>query len=63
MTVFWDIPPCSLIEVDRRFRSAYCLHHQGDDLIALKMEAVSTPETSVNFYQTMNWKEYGRKRL
>jgi hypothetical protein len=31
MAVFWDIAPCSLVEVDRRFRCAYCLHHQGDD--------------------------------
>jgi hypothetical protein len=31
MTAFWDIAPCSLIEVDRRFRGAYCVHHQGDD--------------------------------
>jgi hypothetical protein len=30
MTAFWDIAPCSLVEVDRRFRCAYCLHHQGD---------------------------------
>jgi hypothetical protein len=28
--------------------SACCLHHQGD---ALMIEAVSTSETSVNFYQ------------
>jgi hypothetical protein len=34
-------------------RRAYCFHHQGDEsLIALMMEAVSTSETSVNFYQT-----------
>jgi hypothetical protein len=26
---FWDIGMCSL-EVDRRFKGAYCLHHQGD---------------------------------
>jgi hypothetical protein len=26
---FWDIAPCSLIGVDRSFRGAYCLHHQG----------------------------------
>jgi hypothetical protein len=26
--VFWDILPCKMI-VDRRFRGAYCLHHQG----------------------------------
>jgi hypothetical protein len=26
--VFWDILPCKMIVV-RRFRGAYCLHHQG----------------------------------
>jgi hypothetical protein len=26
--VFYDILPCKMI-VDRRFRGAYCLHHQG----------------------------------
>jgi hypothetical protein len=28
--VFWDVAPCSHDEVDRRFRGAYCFHHQGD---------------------------------
>jgi hypothetical protein len=27
MTVFWDVAPCSLVEVYRRFRGAYFLHH------------------------------------
>jgi hypothetical protein len=27
MTVFWDVTPCSLVEIDRIFRGAYCLHH------------------------------------
>jgi hypothetical protein len=31
MTAFWDVAPCSLIEVYGRFRGAYCLHHQGDE--------------------------------
>jgi hypothetical protein len=31
MTVFWDVVPCSLVKVDRRFRGAYCLHHEGDE--------------------------------
>jgi hypothetical protein len=31
MAVFWDAAPCSLIEVDRRFRGAYCLYHQSYD--------------------------------
>jgi hypothetical protein len=42
MTVFWDVAPCDLVEVYRRFRGA----------IALIMEAESTSETSVNIYQT-----------
>jgi hypothetical protein len=29
MTGFWDIAPCSLVDVDRRFRGAYCPLHQG----------------------------------
>jgi hypothetical protein len=28
MTAFWNIALCSLVKVDRRFRAAYCLHHQ-----------------------------------
>lgn len=31
MIAFWDIMLCSLVEVDQRFRSAYCLLHQGPD--------------------------------
>jgi hypothetical protein len=31
MTAFWDIAPSNLVGVDRRFRGAYCLHHQGYD--------------------------------
>jgi len=29
MPVFWDVALCSLIEVHRRFKGAYCNHHQG----------------------------------
>jgi hypothetical protein len=39
MTAFWNTAPCSLVEVDRRFRGAYCLH-QG------------TSETFVYFNET-----------
>jgi hypothetical protein len=31
MTTFWDIAPYSVIEVDRRFRGAFCRHHQDDE--------------------------------
>jgi hypothetical protein len=38
MTVFWVVAPCSLVEVYRRFT-------------ALMIEAASTSEKLVNFYQ------------
>jgi hypothetical protein len=36
MTVLWDIVPCSLVDVDRRFRGAYSFHHQAHDAISKK---------------------------
>jgi hypothetical protein len=30
MKSYWDIASCSLIKVVRRFRGAYCLHHEND---------------------------------
>jgi hypothetical protein len=50
--VFWDVAPCSHIEVDRRFRGSFCLRHQGIHAITLMMKAVRTSETSVNFNVT-----------
>jgi hypothetical protein len=41
---------CSLVQVDRRFTDAYCLHNQGNGLQI--MEAVRASETSVNIYKT-----------
>jgi hypothetical protein len=32
MTVFWDVVPYSLAEIDRHFKEAYCPHHQDDRL-------------------------------
>jgi hypothetical protein len=29
MAVFWDVAPCSLVEIGRRFRDNYCLNHRG----------------------------------
>jgi hypothetical protein len=31
MISFWDIAPCSLVELNRHFRGAYCLHHYHPD--------------------------------
>jgi hypothetical protein len=52
ITVTGDVVPCSLVEVYQRFRGACCLHHQGNEYTTMMMEAVSTSETLVNFYQT-----------
>jgi hypothetical protein len=30
MTAFWKIVPCSLAEVDTRFRDAYCFYRPDD---------------------------------
>jgi hypothetical protein len=46
MAVIWIVALCSLVEVYRRFTGACFLHHQA------LIEAASTSETSVNFYQT-----------
>jgi hypothetical protein len=43
MTAFCDIAPCSLVEIDRRFRSVYCLHDA---------ESVCTSETPFFFNET-----------
>jgi hypothetical protein len=44
MTVFWYIAPCSPVEIDRRFRGACCLHHQGSRTSEepLKRRSIST---------------------
>jgi hypothetical protein len=40
-------------KIYRRFRGAYCPHHQGDvGGIRTMMETVRTSETSVNIFQT-----------
>jgi hypothetical protein len=28
--VFWDVAPCSHVEIDQHFRDVHYLHHQGD---------------------------------
>jgi hypothetical protein len=62
--VFWDVAPCSHVDVDQRFIGAYCLHHQVDEFIALIMEAVRTCESrststrlhGATYQNTLNFK-------
>jgi cephalosporin hydroxylase len=30
ITAFWNIAPCTVVEVGRRFGGSYCLYHQSD---------------------------------
>jgi hypothetical protein len=36
MTAFWDIEPCSLVGVDRRYRCVYCLHQSEETSVYSK---------------------------
>jgi hypothetical protein len=44
MTVRWNIPPCCLAEIDRRFW-AYCLQHQGDAIRTSPSELAHRPHS------------------
>jgi hypothetical protein len=45
--VFWDVALCSLVEIDRHFRGAYCLQgYLPDD------GGSNISETLVSFYET-----------
>jgi hypothetical protein len=46
IAVFWVPAPCRLVDVHRRFRGDYCLHHRGD------CTAEDSSEMPVNLYQT-----------
>jgi hypothetical protein len=48
MTVFWDVAPCSLVEVDLSevLTASFIIRS-----IALMMEAIITSETSAYFYE------------
>jgi hypothetical protein len=48
MKAFWDVAPCSLGEVYRRFRGAYCLHHHSrpDDVVCTSVTSVYLTETT-----------------
>jgi hypothetical protein len=31
MAVFWNVAPCSFVDIDRRFNTTFYLHHQSDE--------------------------------
>jgi hypothetical protein len=57
MTAVCYIASCVLVEVDRRFRGAYCLHHQGPDdgLCSPPWEPEISPEDLFSSWGTINF--------
>jgi hypothetical protein len=49
MVVFWDVAQCSLVDIDRRCRGAYCLHHRGDEKTAIFI-LVTVRTTNLTMY-------------
>jgi hypothetical protein len=58
-SVFCDIAPCSQVEVDRRFRGAYCLHHSSPcwwwKYTLLKRRSTSTWLHGATSQKTLNF--------
>jgi hypothetical protein len=51
MAVFCNVVPCSMTDIDRRFRGAYCLHHQGDQSsYSSKLEPQISSTVTSNYY-------------
>jgi hypothetical protein len=49
--VFWDVAPCSLVDIDDVSEVLAVSIIRVMSLVALVIETVSTSETSVNIYQ------------
>jgi len=47
MDVLWDVAPFNLVDIDRRFGSAYRLHHQGDPLISTRFHGAVSQKASI----------------
>jgi hypothetical protein len=64
MTIIWDIVTCSLVEIDRRFRGAYCLHHRGVaclKVLTIRLEKLR--ETTKTLFRSAGNPDYIRIHL
>jgi hypothetical protein len=52
---FWDVAPCSLIGVDRRFRGTYRLHYQGDNSLFITHRPDDGGETHLWNVGPLQW--------
>jgi hypothetical protein len=57
MRAFRDIEPCTLVEVERRFKGAYCLYHQDDEWCCDEAERISeTSSVSMSLHTALSQK-------
>jgi hypothetical protein len=54
MAVFWDVASYSLVDIDRRLRGTYCLHHQDDDQRLLHIMSMIVNNMSAVSYDILN---------
>jgi hypothetical protein len=55
MVVFEVVASRSLVQLHRLFRGAYCLQHQGNNFIALMMEAAITEFQNIQHLKRTKW--------
>jgi hypothetical protein len=55
MTIFRDIASCSLVEINRHFRGAYCLYHQGEPSCISTRKHGRTSQKTVIFTAMRTW--------
>jgi hypothetical protein len=47
VTVFWLVTPCSLVEIDQRFRGTYCLYHQNSSPVSTRLHGAVIQKTVI----------------
>jgi hypothetical protein len=48
MDVFWEVALYSLVDIDRRFRGAYCLFHQDyESLRVMELQGATSQKTAI----------------
>jgi hypothetical protein len=45
--IFWDPSPCSLVEIYRHFRGAYCLHHSWRRPVSTRVHGARSQKTVI----------------
>jgi hypothetical protein len=47
MIAFWDVAPCSFLEVDRSFGGVCCFHHQDDSSVSTRLHGAMSQKAVI----------------